>query len=74
MKTSLMQLLEIRHQQPLEEMIRTRVEAGKTLDEIAQDLGITRVTLHVWLNKLGARFVTKKTVSFSSDGAAASAP
>jgi len=62
-----MELLELRHQQPLEELIRERVEDGMTLEEVAEQLGITRNTLHRWLDTLGARIETKRTVYFDTD-------
>jgi transposase-like protein len=67
MKTSLMQLLEYRRQRSLEELLREAVEAGKTPEEIAQDFGISKVTLYDWLDRLKARVLTSKTVVFDSD-------
>jgi transposase len=66
-KTSLMQLLEYRRQRPLEELLREAVEAGKTPEEIAQDFGISKVTLYDWLGRLKATVLTTKTVIFERD-------
>lgn len=67
MKTRYMELVELRRRQSLESIIRDLVEDGKTLEEVAEELGVTRVTLYRWLDLLGGRIETKRTISFATD-------
>lgn len=73
MKTRYMELVELRRRQSLEELIRDLIEQGHTLEEVAEELGITRVTLYRWLDLLNARIETKRTVQFGTDEASETA-
>ena len=68
-KSSLMQLIELRRGEPIEAILRRQIEQGRTQEEIADDLGISYWTLRSWLLRLGAEMVT--TVRFASDEEAA---
>lgn len=65
-KSAVMQNIEIRRGECIEEIIRRQVEQGRTQDEIAADLGVSLSTYRGWLWRLGARFDT--TVRFASEG------
>ena len=54
-KSPKMENIELRRGRPLEELIREQVEAGKTQEQIANDLGVSYWTFRSWLRTLGAR-------------------
>lgn len=60
-----MQLVEERFGKPIQALIRDRFEAGMSIDEVASDLGISRVTLYSWLARMGAKVEKRRTVRFS---------
>jgi len=55
--TTLMRLLSLERQCDLREYILRRHREGRTLREIAQDLGISRHALYRWLPRLGLDYV-----------------
>lgn len=63
-KTPRMRCIEFDRGKSLETIIREGVEAGWTWDEIARDLGVTRLTLRDWMTDLGAEVTSSKTVRF----------
>jgi DNA invertase Pin-like site-specific DNA recombinase len=68
-KTRLLRLIEREQGQSLEEILRRGLEAGKTREQIAAELGITRLTLRRWIRNLGAQVVTRQTIRFAGDDA-----
>lgn len=60
-----MEVIELKRGKTLEQIIREQVEAGRTNDQIAEDLGLSYDTYRAWLRRLGAR--TVKTVTFKSE-------
>ncbi len=66
-KTTRMQLLELRRQTKVEQLLREHFAAGMSKDEVAQALGISRVTLDIWLDRLEAKLVRSYHVSFPSE-------
>lgn len=61
-KTLQMRVIEAEGGVRLDEIIRQRLEDGLTLEEVATDLGITRLTLRDWIERLDLQVVTRKTV------------
>jgi transposase-like protein len=61
-KTPQMRMLEAEGRISLADVIRDRLEDGRTLDQVASELGITRLTLRDWIRNLDLRVVTRKTV------------
>jgi len=66
MKTPQMRLLEQERGTRLEDLIRDGIEAGRTWDEIAYDLGVTRLTLRDWTRRMGGRVEMRRTVRFDT--------
>jgi len=58
----MLRLIEREQGQPLEEILRRGLEAGKTREQIATELGVSRLTLRRWIQKLGAQVVTMQTL------------
>jgi hypothetical protein len=67
-KTPLMRLKEIEIGQPLEDAIRSGVEAGMNWVQIASHLGVPYATMNDWRRQLNIR--TVRTVEFGTDAVA----
>lgn len=74
MKTLQMRMLEHERGQTIEQIIRTLSEQGYSEEQIANNLGVGRVTLIRWNKILGRRTRIAKIVSFASDEPAELAP
>ena len=59
LKTRDMRLCEYEAGRPIEELIRDYVEAGKDWGEVADALGVARLTLRRWVKQLGLRRETR---------------
>jgi len=70
-KTEKMRNRELEAGRPLEELIREQVEQGKSWDEVADALDVSRVTLQSWRKALRLRRVMRPTVVADSHDAAA---
>lgn len=70
-KTTQMRLTEAERKLVLADFIRDRLEDGRTLSQVAGDLGITRLTLRDWIRNLDLQVVTRKTVVARSPAAGA---
>ena len=68
-KSTLMQNIEVRRGESIQEIIRRHVEQGKSQEEIAADLGVSLSTLRIWMYRLGAE--VRSTVYFRADEAVA---
>jgi len=68
-KTDRMQVIENRYGQDLKDVLRERIEAGMTLEEIRKELEVSRMTLHIWLREMKAEVSRKlvQTVRFPED-------
>ena len=63
----MLRLIEREQGQTLEEILRRGLEAGKTREQIAAELGVSRLTLRRWIQKLGAQVVTMETLRLSAE-------
>jgi transposase-like protein len=70
-KTALMELVELRNGDTLENLVRQSLEQGMSIEAVADRLGVTRLTLYHWMERLGAKIETNRTVLFRDDEAAA---
>lgn len=67
MKTDKMRVIEYERGKSIEAILRAAFERGLTDEEIAADLGITRVSLYDWLDRLGARVTRSRSVTFAGE-------
>jgi transposase-like protein len=63
-KTPQMRCIEAERGESLETILARAVEQGKTWDDIALDLGVSRLTLRDWTRRMGAELVTKRSLRF----------
>ena len=66
-KSRLLRLIEREQGQTLEEILRRGLEAGKTREQIAAELGVSRLTLRRWIQNIGAQVVTTQTIRFPAE-------
>jgi transcriptional regulator with XRE-family HTH domain len=66
-KTAGMRKVETARGLSLEIIIRQAVEAGWTQEQIAADLGVSRLTLRGWLNQMQAVIRVTRRVEFGSE-------
>jgi transposase-like protein len=66
-KTAQARCLEAERGKSIEQMVREAIEQGRTWEDLALDLGITRFTLREWCRRLGIRVETRHSVSFRSE-------
>jgi DNA-binding transcriptional regulator LsrR (DeoR family) len=66
-KSRMLRLIEREQGQPLEEILRLGLAGGKTREQIAAELGVSRLTLRRWTRKLGAQVVTTRTIQFPAE-------
>jgi DNA invertase Pin-like site-specific DNA recombinase len=59
-KTQGMRLKEFERGKPFEEIIREQIERGESWTAIAEDLGVSRLTLRDWVSRIGARAVVQR--------------
>lgn len=64
-KSHLMQNIELRRGDTIENIIRSQMEQGRTQEEIARDLGVSYWTFRSWLYRLGAQI--EHRVRFASE-------
>lgn len=64
-KSDKMELIELKRGAPLEDILRDMIERGMSWDAIADDLGVTRLTLESWRDFLGLK-VARTLVSSGS--------
>ena len=57
-KSAAEQVAEQRLGRPIEDVIRERLEAGVTRDDLARELGVSTPTLYRWLDRMGLRVRT----------------
>lgn len=69
MKTPSMRCIEAERGQPLQEILQERIERGDTWDEIAFELGVTRLTLRDWVRRMGGEVETRRTLRFKREEA-----
>ena len=67
-KTAAQQVLEARYGRPIEDVLRERYESGLTLQQVADELGISRVTLATWMARAG--IPTRTVVSRTAEAVA----
>lgn len=66
-KSRMLRFIEREQGQPLEEILRRGLEEGKTRNQIAAELGVSRLTLRRWIRNLGAQVVITRTVHFPAE-------
>lgn len=70
-KTPQMRCIEHERGRSLEAILSDAVAAGMTWDDIALDLGVTRLTLRDWTRRLRARLITRRSLEFENETAPA---
>lgn len=66
-KTPRMEVIELRHGKPLEQLLRERFEAGMPVDAIAREFGISIVTFYDWLDRLQAVIERHHRIRFAAE-------